>query len=113
MTFTSGLISDICRHRVAPLIFGIVMSVMTRSKFSGAAENFSRAFSGSVSATRAGRIMLTTPFKTSRISVSATTNPHPALFKSIGEALAGKYRGKDEIPVRLTGTLGRPGISIR
>lgn len=60
-----------------------------------------------------GRIMLSVPAERSRMRISAVINPNPALLKTIGGALPGKYRGKDEIPVQITGTIGRPGISIR
>ncbi|MGM0787440.1 MAG: type II secretion system protein GspN [Thermodesulfobacteriota bacterium] len=65
------------------------------------------------SAEASGRIMLAVPAETSRIRMSAVISPHPALLKSIGGALPQQYRGKEEIPVQITGTLGRPGISIR
>ncbi|MFW5975139.1 MAG: type II secretion system protein GspN [Desulfosalsimonas sp.] len=65
------------------------------------------------SADASGRIMLSAPVETSRIRMNAAVTLHPALLKSIGGALPGKYKGREEIPVQIAGTLGRPKISIR
>ncbi|MCF8094219.1 MAG: type II secretion system protein GspN [Desulfobacteraceae bacterium] len=65
------------------------------------------------SVTGSGNIMLALPVENSKIRLSARIAPHQALFKSIGGMLPAKYKREGEIPVRLTGTLGNPGLSLR
>lgn len=60
-----------------------------------------------------GRIILSFPVEESRVNVSARVTPHAALRKSLGDFLPSKYKRRNEIPMRITGTIGRPNLSIR
>ncbi|MFP4193970.1 MAG: type II secretion system protein GspN [Desulfobacterales bacterium] len=60
-----------------------------------------------------GRIIMSFPVEESRVNFSAKVTPHSAMRKSIGNMLPERYKGQDEIPVRITGTVGRPNLSLR
>lgn len=113
------LVARKCRIQLNPAPFGVkelafkeVQADMEveqrRLKISRFSLNGTQ-FSGSGS----GTIRLSAPIERSRINLSGEMALHPPLLKSIGGTLPEEYARKDELPVRITGTLGQPGFSIR
>ena len=108
-----------CRIQLNPAPFGInelafqeiqvVMELeqrrLTISRFSLDGTQFS--------GTGSGRLRLSAPIESSRINLSGDITLHPPLVRSIGGMLPEKFTRKGGLPVRITGTLGRPRFSVR
>lgn len=113
------LVARKCRIQLDPAPFGVkelafkeVQAEMeieqrrlTISRFSLDGTQFS--------GTGSGTLRLSAPIEKSRMNLSAEMTLHPPLLRSIGGMLPKKYTRKDVLPVRITGTLGRPGFSVR
>ena len=108
-----------CRIQLNPAPFGInelafqevqvVMELeqrrLTISRFSLDGTQFS--------GTGSGTLRLSAPIERSRINLSGEMSLHPPLLRSIGGMLPEKFAREGGLPVRITGTLGRPGFSVR
>jgi len=108
-----------CRIQLNPASFGInelafkaVQVVMELEQRRVMISRFSldgTQFSGKGS----GTLRLSAPIESSRINLSGDITLHPPLLRSIGGMLPEKFTRKGGLPIRITGTLGRPGFSVR
>ncbi|MCF8037202.1 MAG: type II secretion system protein GspN [Desulfobacteraceae bacterium] len=108
-----------CRIQLDPAPFGVkelafkaVQAVMELEQRRLKISRFSldgTQFSG----TGSGTLRLSAPIESSRINLSGDITLHPPLLRSIGGILPEKFTRKGGLPIRITGTLGRPGFSVR
>ncbi|MBS3754718.1 MAG: type II secretion system protein GspN [Desulfobacterales bacterium] len=108
-----------CRIQLSPAPFGVkelsfkeVQVVMELEQRRLRISRFSldgTQFSG----TGSGTVRISAPIERSRINLSGEMSLHPPLLRAIGGMLPEKFTRKGGLPVRITGTLGRPGFSVR
>lgn len=60
-----------------------------------------------------GRILIRRPFENSRIQISATVRPHPALARAMEGLLPEQFTGGGDISLRIAGSLKQPSWQIR